>query len=186
MDRPTTSPPDGAAAMRPARRAALELLLPAAAGERREFAPAASARRALHGVSVLRQPSHGRYAGGWPQAHAAADANSGSRSPLSETEPEPSGARPPDLPVPAARRLDRTAQPGLEHRYYVPSDAWGLPLPGGRYGLVQPLRTQLGTLQYDGDGLLSGRAGSGVPLRPTRNLELRSGRAVHVGGFSGA
>jgi len=38
------------------------------------------------------------------------------------------------------RRLYRTAQPGLEHRYYVPSDAWRLPLPGGRNGLVQPLR----------------------------------------------
>src|SRR4051812_8753506 len=153
MDRPTTSVPDGAAAMRPARSAALELLLPTAAGERREPTPAASARRALHGVSVLRQPSHGRHAGGRAQAHATADADSGSRSALSETESEPSGGRPPDLPVPAARRLDRAAQPCLEHRYYVPSDAGRFPLPGGRHGLVQPLCTQLGTLQYNGDGL---------------------------------
>jgi len=64
-----------------------------------------------------------------------------------------SGSR--DLPVLAARRLHRTAQPGLEHRYYVPSDAWRHPLPGGRNGLVQPLRDQLGTLQHHGDRLLS-------------------------------
>src|SRR4051794_13439163 len=169
MDRPTTSQPDGAAAMRSARRAALDLLLPAAAGERYESTPAASARRALYGLSLLWQPSHGRHAGGRPQTHAAADADFGHRSPLSETAPEPSGTRPPDLPVLAAWRLDRTAQPSLEHRYYVPSDAWRLPLPGGRHGLVQPLRAQLGTLQYHGDRLLFDRPGRGVPLRPTRN-----------------
>src|SRR5512141_3047771 len=140
MDRPTTSATDRATAMRPARRAALDLLLPTAAGERRESTPAAQARRALHGLPVLRQPSHGRHAGGRPQTHAAADADFGNRSPLSETAPKPSGTRPPDLPLPAARRLDRTAQPGLEHRYYVPSDAGRLPLPVRRHGLVQPLR----------------------------------------------
>jgi hypothetical protein len=54
-----------------------------------------------------------------------------------------SGSR--DLPVLAARRLHRTAQPGLEHRYYVPSDAWRLPLPGGRNGLVQPVALSRGS-----------------------------------------
>src|SRR5439155_22818928 len=128
----------------------------------------------------------GCHAGGKPQTHPAADAHSGHRSALPETQPEPPGSRSPDLPLPATRRLHRTAQPSLEHRYYVYSDAWRLPLPGGRDGLVQPLRAQLGTLQYDGDRLLSGRAGGGVPLRPTRNLELRSGRAIHRGGFFGS
>ena len=71
-------------------------------------------------------------------------------------------ARPRDLPVPAARRLDRAAQPSLEHRYYVRSDAGWLPLPGRGDGLVQPFRAQLGTLQHDGDRLLPGRAGSRV------------------------
>jgi hypothetical protein len=33
--------------------------------------------------------------------------------------------------------------------------------------------------------LLSGRVGGGIPLRSTGNLELRSGLAVHLGGFSG-
>src|SRR6185436_16768910 len=186
MDRSTTSTPDRAAAVRTAGPAALDLLLPAAAGERGESASAAATRRAVSGLSVLRQPPHGRHAGGQPQTHPAADAPSRSRSSLSQTELEPPGAGPRDLSVPAAWRLDRAAQPGLEHRYYVRSDAGRLPLPGGRHGLVQPLRAQLGTLQHDGDRLLSGRTGGGVLLRPTRNLELRSGRAVHLSRFSGA
>src|SRR5205085_635158 len=58
--------------------------------------------------------------------------------------------------------------------------------PGGCNGLVQSLRAQLGTLQYDGDRLLSGCAADGVALRTTRDLELRSGCAVHLARFSGA
>src|SRR5581483_1626452 len=186
MDRSTTSAPDGAAAMRTTERAALDFLLPAAAGEPREPASAAKALRAVLGLPVLRQPSDGRHVGGRPHTHSAVHARVGDRGPLSQTESEPPGAGARDLPVLAARRLDRAAQPSLEHRYYVPSDAWRLPLPGGGHGLVQPLRTQLGTLQYHGDRFLPGRAGSGVPLRPTRNLELRSGFAVHRSRFSGS
>src|SRR5215471_15305997 len=186
MDRSPTSALECAAAVRTARRASLDLLSPAAAGERGEPAAAPAAGRAVPGLPILRQPSHGRHAGGQPQTHPAVDAHSGHRSSLPETELEPPGSRPRDLPVPAARRLHRTAQPSLEHRYYVPSDAWRLPLPGGRDGLVQPLRAQLGTLQYNGDRLLSGRAGGGIPVRPTRNLELRSGVPVHLARLSGA
>src|SRR5262245_33100310 len=43
MDRSSTPPLDGAAAMRTTERAALDVLLPAAAGECREFAAAAEA-----------------------------------------------------------------------------------------------------------------------------------------------
>src|SRR5689334_10257431 len=121
MDRPTTSAPDRAAAMRTARRAALDLLLPAAAGERGESAPAPTIGRVVLGLPVLRQPQDGGQAGSQPQARPAADADSGNRSPLSETPFEPSSGRPQDLPVLAARRLDRTAQSSLEHRYYVSS-----------------------------------------------------------------
>src|SRR6266699_116017 len=186
MDRSTTSAPECSAAMRAARCASLDLLSPAAAGERGEPASAPAARRAVPGLPVLRQPSHGRHAGGQPQTHPAADAHSGYRSALPETELEPPRSRSRDLSVPAARRLHRTAQPSLEHRYYLHSDAGRLPLPGGRDGLVQPLRAQLGTLQYDGDRLLFGRAGGGVPFRPARNLELRSGVPVHLARLSGA
>src|SRR5574338_1366214 len=186
MDRSATSRSERAAAMRTAGVAALDLLLPAAPGERGEPASVAPTRRAVHGMPILRQPSHGSHAGGQSQADPATHADSGNRSSLSETKLEPAGAGPRGLSVPLARRIDRTAQPSLEHRYYVYSDAGRLPLPGGRDGLVQPLRTQLGTLQHDGNRLLPGRPGGRVALRSTRDLELRSGRAVHHGGFSGA
>src|SRR5215470_15689111 len=186
MDRSATSRSERAAAMRTAGVAALDVLLPAAAGERGEPASATQTRRAVHGVPVLRQPSHGHYAGSQSQTDPAAHADSRNRSPLSETELESAGAGPRGLSVPAAWGLHRTAQPSLEHRYYVYSDARWLPLSGGRDGLVQPLRTQLGAFQHDGGGLLSGRPGGSLPLRSTRDLELRSGFAVHRDGFSDA
>src|SRR5271169_6248956 len=113
MDRPATSAPDHPAAVRAGGSAALNLLLPAAAGERRKPALAAAARRTVLGLPVFRQPPHGLHAESQPQAHPAADAHCGYRSSLSQTELEPSGAGPRDLPVSAARGLNRAAQPGL-------------------------------------------------------------------------
>src|ERR1700683_3830981 len=183
MDRSATSAPECPTAMRTARSAALDLLLPAAAGERGELASAPAARRVVPQDPVLRKSEDGRRTGSEPQTHPAADAHFGHRSHLSQAPSQSPGAGPPDLPVPAARRGNPPAQPRLEHRYYLHSDAWWLPVPGGRHGLVQPFRAQLGTLQYDGDRLLSGRTRRGVPLRPARNLELRSRLAVHLGRF---
>src|ERR1051325_4935400 len=138
MDRSKTSS-DGAAAMSVARRAALQLLLPAAAGECGELASAAEARRAVPGLPLFRQSSHGGHVGGRPHTYAAADEHHGNRSALSETELESPGTGPRNLPIPAARFNNRAAQPRLEYRYYVCSDARRLSLPGGGDGLVQPL-----------------------------------------------
>src|SRR5260370_6612510 len=186
MDRSRSSAPQHSTAVRTAGSAALDLLLPAAAGERGEPAPASRARPVVPEAPILRKPQDGSRAGSEPQAHPAPDAHSGYRSPLSQTELEPPGAGSPDLPVPAARRGNPPAQPRLEHRYYLHSDARRLPVPGRGDGLVQPLCAQLGTLQYDGDRLLPGGAPRRFPLRPARNLELRSGLAVHLGRFPGA
>src|SRR6266852_1488382 len=186
MDRSTTSAAHCATAVRTAGPAALDLLLSAAAGGRGEPAPAPPARRAVPEMPVLREPQDGRRTGDQSQTRPTADAHSGHRSPLPQTELEPSGARSPDLPVPAARHRHRTPKPRLEHRYYVHSDAWRLSLSGRRDGLVQPLRAQLGTVQHPGDRLLPVRASRGIPLRPTRNLELRSGLAVHFGRLPGS
>src|SRR3984957_8155486 len=186
MDRSHSSATHGSTAVRTAGSVPLDLLLPAAAGERGEPATDAPARSVVHEAPVLRQPQNGRRVGYQSQTRAAADAHSGHRSPLSETELEPPGAGSPDLPVPAARRGNPPAQPRLEHRYYLPSDAWRLSLSGGGDGLVQPLRAQLGTLQYDGDRFLPDGAGRCVSFRPTRNLELRSGFTVHLGRLSGS
>src|SRR6478672_6833939 len=108
MDRSATSAPDRAAAVRPARRAALDLLLPAAAEERREPAAAAATGRTVFGMPVLRQPPDGRHAGGQPETYAAAHAHRRYRSSLPQTELEPPGARPRDLSVSATQCLRRT------------------------------------------------------------------------------
>src|SRR2546428_4327171 len=105
MHRPAISRCECATAMRTARVAALDLLLPAAAGERGEPASAASAGRTLPGISVLRQPPQGGHAGHEPQAHPAADADYGNRSLLSKTALEPPDAEPRGLSLPAAGRV---------------------------------------------------------------------------------
>ena len=176
MDRSATCAPDHPTAVRTAGTAALDLLLPAATGERREPAAAATTRRAVYEMSLLRQPPHGRHVGGEPQTRAATNGYSGNRSPLSETELEPPGAGARGLPVPAARPGDRAAQSGLEHRYYVYSDARRVPLPGRGHGLVQPLRAQLGTVQHHGDRLLSG----GAWKPPSASANPRSGTPIRV------
>src|SRR5690242_15682659 len=186
MGRSERSKSEYPAAMRAARRAALHILLPAATRERGELAPAPQPRRVVPGVSVLRQPPHGGHARHQSQAQPTVDAYSGHRSSLSETQLEPARARSYRLSLPAARCLDRAPQPSLEHRYYVCSDARRLSLPGCHHGLVQPFRAQLGTLQYDGGRLLSSRVGGRISLRSARNLELRSGLAIHRRGFPGA
>src|SRR6266852_5401332 len=172
MDRSPSSAPHRPTAVRTAGSAALDLLLPAAAGKRGEPPSAPPTRPLVPEAPVLRQPQNGRRAGSESQAHAAPDAHSGHRSPLPQTELEPPGAGSPDLPVPAARRGNPPAQPRLEYLYYLHSDAGWLSVPGRGNGLVQPLRTQLGTLQYDGNQLLPGGAG-----------RVRSGLAVHLGRF---
>src|SRR5450432_2831207 len=186
MDRSYPSAADRPTAVRTAGSAALDLLLSAAAGKRGDPAPDAPARPVVHEAPIFRQPENGRRTGDQSQTRATADADSGHRSPLSQTELEPSGTGSRNLSVPAARRRHRKTKSRLEHRYYVHSDAWRLSLPGRSDGLVQPLRAQLGAVQYDGNRLLPGRASRGIPLRPTRNRELRSGLAVYLRRLLGA
>ncbi len=181
MDRSRTPAPRHPKAVRTVGTSALDLLLSAAAGERREPAAAPPPRPAVSKASLFRKPQDGGGVERESQTHPTADAHPGHRSPLSQTELEPPGPRPRSVPIPAAWRRDRTAQPCLEHRYYLRSDAWRLSLSGGGDGLVQPLRPQLGTLQYDGGRLLPSGAGGRIRFRPARNLELRSRLAVHLG-----
>src|SRR5579863_2312222 len=179
MDRSRLSATHRSTAVRTAGRAALDLLLPAAAGERGEPAPDAKAGPVVHEAPVFRQPQDGRRVRRGPPSCPAADAHFGNRSALPQTASESPGSGPSDLSVPATRRSDRAAQPRLEHRYYLHSHAWRLSVPGGGDGLVQPVCAELGTVQHPGDRLLPGRTRRGVPLRPARNLELRPGLAVH-------
>jgi hypothetical protein len=186
MDRSQSSTPPHSTAVRTAGSATLDLLLPAAAGKRGEPASAPPTRPTVSEVPLLRQPQNGTRTGGEPQTHPTADAHCGHRGPVSQTELEPPGAGSRSVSVPAARRRDRTAQPRLEHRYYLPSDARWLLVSGRRHGLVQPFCSQLGTIQHPGSRLLPGSAPDRVPLRSTRNLEFRSGLAVHLGRLPGS
>src|SRR5579863_5022779 len=186
MDRFRPSAPQRSTAVRTAGSAALDLLLRAPAGERGELAPDAKAGPVVHEAPVFRQPQDGRRVRRGSPSCPATDAHLGNRSALPQAVSEPPGSRPPDLSIPAARRSDRAAQPRLEHRYYLHSDARRLSVPGGGNGLVQPLRAELGAVQHHGDRLLLGRTRRRVPLRPARNLELRSGLAVHRGRLPGS
>src|SRR5260221_7347915 len=172
------------AAVRTAGAGALNLLLRAANRKPRELATDAQARRAVPEAAVFRQPQDGSRTGRESQTDAAVDAAHGHRSALRQAELEPSRAGPPGVSVLVARREDRTCKSRLEHRYYLHSDAERLSVPGGGDGLVQPLRAELGTLEHARHGVLFDRARRSVPLRPTRNLELRSRRAIYGGGFS--
>jgi putative transposase len=64
MDRSTTRAPEHRTTVRTARVATVHVLLRTVAGERREPAPAPTARRVVYGVPVLRQPPNGGHAGG--------------------------------------------------------------------------------------------------------------------------
>src|ERR1700688_4545059 len=90
MDRSHSSASKHPTAMRTAGSASLDILLSAAAGERRESASPPQAGPVVLEAPLFRQPQNGRRAEGKSQAHPAADAHPGHRSPLSQTELEPS------------------------------------------------------------------------------------------------
>src|SRR6266446_8597392 len=156
MDRSHSFAPHRPTAVRAAGCAALELLLSAAAGERGELASAARARRVVPEAAVFRQPQNGRRVRCGPPSRSAADADFGDRSSLPQTALESSGTGSPSVSVLASRWRQRKAQTRLENRYYLHSDARWFSVPSRGDGLVQPLRTQLGTFQYPGDRLLPG------------------------------
>src|ERR1700691_3216263 len=117
MDRSRSSAAQHSTAVRTARCAAFDLLLPAAAGKLGEPAPDAPARSVVHEAPVFRQPENGRRTGDQSQTRATADADSGHRSALSQTQLEPSGTGSRNLSVLAARRRHRKTKSRLEYRY---------------------------------------------------------------------
>src|SRR6185312_3076919 len=98
--------------MRAARAEPVEHVLRAGRRVTRGSATDAAHRRAVHGLSVLRQSAYGQMVdsaggAGQPQAGATTDAAQGAGGHLSQATVEPGGARASDLPVPAAGRDDR-------------------------------------------------------------------------------
>lgn len=166
--------------MRTARVAALYFLPSACRREQGEPGSDAATGRTISGIAVLRKPQVRRAAGtrtattDQPKTRATTHAVNGHRSLVPEAESESSGSRTRDLSVFAPQCHCQPAHPGLEHRYYLHSDALGLSVPGGHYRLVQPLRVELGPLQYHGGGLLPICTGGGFMHRQVRDLQLRS------------
>src|SRR5260370_30279542 len=110
MDRSHSSTPQHSTAVRTAGSAALDLLLPAAAGERGEPASAPPTRSALFEVPGLRQPQNGIRTGGEPQTHPTSYAHSGYRNPVSETQNVLPGVGCRGASIPSAPRRDQAAQ----------------------------------------------------------------------------
>jgi len=115
-----------------------------------------------------------------------ADAHSGHRSALSEAELEPPSSRSRDLPIPARGvSIERPNHVWRTYITYIPMHGGFLYLVAvmdwfSRFVLSWELSNTMET------GFLFGRAGGGIPLRPTRNLELRSRIPVHLARLSGA
>src|SRR5947208_10515691 len=172
--------------MRTARFAALYVLPSGCRREQGQSGVDAATGRTVSGIAVLWKPQVCRAAGTrtarthQPKTRATTDAAHGHRGLVPEAESESSGSWTRDLSLSAPRCPGQPTQPGLEHRYHLPSDAIRVPLPGGHYGLVQPLRVELGSLQYHGGGLLPICAGGGFARRPVRDLQLRSRCAIYL------
>src|SRR5437764_2720568 len=189
MDRTGTSATEHRATVWSAGPGPVQLLLPAAAGERRESAADAAHRRTLFGVPVLRQPPFrggafcGMGAALQSQAPAAAHAVDGDRSHVPQAQFKPSGAGSRDLSLSAARGGHQPAQSGMEQRYYLCAAAPRLPLSDCGHGLVQPLCADLGAIEHAGWLVLPLGARSGPVQGPAGDLQLRPGIAVYGTGI---
>src|SRR5687768_8140039 len=123
MDRTQSSSTEHRASVPTGGSIPLDLLSRAYLRERTESAVATAPGRALHRVSVLRQPADAGSAAArlclsdQPQAHSAIDEGAGAGGDLSKAEVEPTDSRSPRLSLSASRGADRARQPGLEQRY---------------------------------------------------------------------
>ena len=163
----------------------LEFVLRAEGIQSTESAADAIDRRAIHPTTVFRLAEDYRLAlqarpSGESQASRAADAGDGASSDLSQAPAFSARTGSSNLSVLASRTESGAARPGLEHRHHVHSIGAGIRLFGGNYGLVQPLRAGLGSINDVGYKLLrfSVRMGAGR-RRSTRDLQHRPRRAVH-------
>src|SRR5206468_2784354 len=69
---------------------------------------------------------------------------------LSQTQPEPTGRRAPDLSLPLGRAANQRSGPGLVQRHHLRADGLRVHVSGGGDGLVEPLCAGLGTIQQPG------------------------------------
>ena len=144
----------------------------------------ASDRRAVHQMPLLRlTQAHGLLTQGMPsgepQACEALDGGDGARGDLPKTSHNEAGARKQKVPIFASRAGNTASWPCLVRRHNLHSSASRVRLPGGRHGLVQPVRALVAAVELDGDILLPRcpPGGSGA-LRSARHRWWRNGRAT--------
>jgi transposase len=188
MDRPGRPTTERRAAMRAGRILSFRVLLPGRRRERSEFDADAPARRAVHANAVLWRDQDDRLAGqkrscGQREARTTTAAADGTGSHLREAEAVRSRAGTSDLSIPAAGFSDREAERVLGDRHHVHPIEARFRVPGCGYGLVQPLRAVLGSIDQYGNQFLSDGIGLGFEEGQAGNLQLRSRSAVHQSGI---
>lgn len=163
----------------------LKSLLRGKGAQSTESAANAIDRRAIHATTVFRLAEDYRLAPqartpGKSQASRTADAGDGSPSNLSKASTFSTCTRSSNLSVLASRCKNYASEPSLEHRHHLhPTGAW-IRLFGCNYGLVQPLRAGVGSLNYIGHKLLRFSLGMGASRRrPTGDLQYRPRLAIH-------
>ena len=163
---------------------AVRVVLRTARRERTELGTDAALGRAVHQHAILRCAQNDRRAQETglrrqSETSPAITAADGTGSDLSETKTIHARLWPSHLPIPVTQRRDHSAESSLVERYNVYPAAKRFHLSGGGDGLVQPVRAQLGDIDEHGCGILLLGAGMGATSRPSRNLQHRSGSAVH-------
>ena len=123
----------------------LDTVLPRCRRERGELAADAVDRRAVHATANFRQPAYDRLfadarARRQSETGPTADAENGAGSDLPQTASEFRLQTAQGLPVFAPRCGHHSAEPSMVDRYHVHSHGAGIHVPGGDFGLVQPLR----------------------------------------------
>src|SRR5262245_6549334 len=184
MDRDGKSNDQHHASVRTDGTESIKLVLSADRRERGEPESDAIDRRAVNADALLRDSQDDRVAEeerarGQSQTREAADADDGAGSNLSETTSQPAGARSSDLSIFIAWNQCYASRSGLEHRYYLHPPEARLRVFSSDPGLVQPIRVELGGFEYAACGVLRVGVGVGAEGGPARDLQQRSGRAIH-------
>jgi len=192
MDRSETSWVVDCAAVRPAGTVSVELLLRSGRhGETGEHSVDAADRRVVPEASILRLATDDAVVEttgmvGERETSGTTDAADGSASCRARSPYESASSGTSDLSVPAAGRADPGARRSLVRRYHLYSHASRVFVPGGRDGLVQPLRACVGAVEFAGGSVLSQCPGAGIGHEHAGDLQHRPGCAVYQRGFHGA
>ncbi len=122
---------------------------------------------------------------GEPEAGAAADAGHGAEGHLPATQNQPTGRRSSaGLSLSVGEGRNHQTQPGVGRRYHLLAHGPGIPLPGGRHGLAQPVCPVLASVQHPGGRLLRRGSDRGDGEGKAGGVQHRPREPVHQPGSS--